>query len=97
MIGCAIGTLAIALVGVLANRFLIIPFYAKVMPIGAILEMCAAVNPAIDSLNAYYWFAVFPFNLFKGALLSVITVLCYKKLSLALKRGRAQEDLHENS
>jgi riboflavin transporter FmnP len=56
------------------------------MPIDAILEMCAAVNPAIDSLNAYYWFAAFPFNLFKGILLSVITILCYKKLSVVLKK-----------
>jgi riboflavin transporter FmnP len=87
VIGCAAGTLAIGLVGVLANRFLIIPFYSNIMPIDAILEMCAAVNPAIDSLNAYYWFAAFPFNIFKGILLSVITIICYKKLSVVLKKS----------
>ena len=86
VIGCAAGTLAIGLVGVLANHFMIIPFYSNIMPIDAILELCAAVNPAIDSLNAYYWFAAFPFNLVKGIVLSMITILCYKKLSVILKK-----------
>jgi riboflavin transporter FmnP len=93
IIGCAAATLAIGLVGVIANRFLIIPFYSNIMPIDAILEMCAAVNPAIGSLDAYYWFAAFPFNIFKGILLSAITILCYKKLSVFLKKAHAQEDL----
>lgn len=86
VIGCAAGTAAIAAVGVLANMLLIIPFYSNLMPIEAIVEMCSAVNPAVDSLAAYYLFGAFPFNLIKGVALSAVTLLCYKQLSIFFKK-----------
>ena len=68
------------------NYFLIIPFYSAVgMPIDAILGACAAVNPAINGMGAYLLIGVLPFNLIKGAILTVITMLAYKKLSTFIK------------
>lgn len=86
LIGCLAATLAMSVVGVFANKFLLIPFYSNIMPIDAIIQMCAKVNPAINSLNAYYMFGVVPFNLIKGLILCAITVLCYKKLSVIIKK-----------
>lgn len=87
ILGCALGTIAMAFVGVLTNKFLIIPFYVTGMgmPLDAILEMCGKVNPMIGSMNAYLMIGVFPFNLIKGGILTLITVLVYKKLSVFIK------------
>lgn len=85
-VGCVIGSVAMACMGILTNYFLIIPFYSAVgMPIDAILGACAAVNPAINGMGAYLLIGVLPFNLIKGAILTVITMLAYKKLSTFIK------------
>ena len=79
------GTVTIAIVGGLANRFLLIPFFSKVMPLEAIFAACAEINPAIDGLNAYIFFGAVPFNVIKGLLLTVLTFLLYRKLEGFLK------------
>ena len=77
----ACGSLAMAIVGCFTNRYMLIPFFAKVMPIEAILSACSAVNPLIGSVDTYIIFGALPFNLIKGFILSVITFLLYKRLS----------------
>ena len=85
-VGCVIGSVAMACMGMMTNYFLIIPFYSAVgMPIDAILGACAAVDPAINGMGAYLLIGVLPFNLIKGAILTVITMLAYKKLSTFIK------------
>lgn len=79
------GTATCALVGALANRYLLIPFFSKMMPLEAIFAACAEINPAIDGLNAYILFGAIPFNLIKGLLLTVFTFLLYRKLEGFLK------------
>ena len=79
------GTLSIALMGALTNKLMIIPFYSKVMPIEAIISACNKINPMIDSINAYIIFGAIPFNLIKGAVISLVTLLVYKKLSIYIK------------
>ena len=77
----AAGVVTITIVGSLANKFMLIPFYAKIMPLEAIIDACSAVNPMINSINAYVIFGAAPFNLIKGIILSVLTLLLYKKMS----------------
>ena len=85
-VGCITGSVVMAGVGMLTNYFLIIPFYSAVgMPIEEILAACAAVNPSINGMAAYLLIGVLPFNLIKGVILTVITMLVYKKLSLFIK------------
>ena len=97
VIGCAVGAVAMACMGMLTNYFLIIPFYVNGMGwnLDAIFQMCAAVNPAIDGMSAYLLFGILPFNLIKGVILTVITMLAYKKLSVFIKSK--QIDLHHKS
>lgn len=85
-IGCAAATVALCVLGVFANMFLLIPFYSKIMPVEAIVGACQAINPAIDSINGYYIFGVVPFNLIKGIILSAVTMLTYKRLSVIIKK-----------
>ncbi|MEG2699167.1 MAG: ECF transporter S component, partial [Ruthenibacterium sp.] len=81
---CSVGV--IALVGCLANWFILLPFYRQIMPIDAILAACSAVNPAVTSPAGYIWFGVLPFNLLKGSVVCVLTFLLYKRLSGVIHR-----------
>lgn len=85
VIGCVVGGVAMSLVGMLTNYLLIIPFYSTMMPLEAIFGMCAQVNPSITGMTGYLLFGILPFNLIKGAILTLITMLVYKKLSVFIK------------
>lgn len=81
LIGCLSGAVLMVFAGVLANKFLLLPFYSQIMPFDAIISACAAVNPMIANESTYLWFGVAPFNLIKSLLITLITFLLYKKLS----------------
>ncbi len=86
VIGCVAGTCALILMAVLANRFLIIPFYAKIMPLEAIFAACSAVNPRITGMGGYLLYGVVPFNFIKGAVISLLTFPVYKRLSVQIQK-----------
>ena len=83
IIGMATGTIFMTFVGCFLNAFILLPAYAKAfqMPIEALVEMGAAVNGSVNSLLTFVMFAVAPFNLLKGVLVSLIVLLIYKKIS----------------
>lgn len=83
IIGMLTGTVFMTIVGCFLNAYLLLPTYAKAfgMPIDALVEMGTAVNGHITSLSTFVVFAVAPFNLLKGVLVSVIVFLIYKKIS----------------
>ena len=83
------GVATITVVGSLANKFMLIPFYSKVMPLEAIIDACHAVNPMIDSMDAYVLFGADPFNLIKGTIISLLTLLLYKKLASFIRSRMA--------
>lgn len=90
--GCLLGSAAMACIGMLTNYALIIPFYSNFMPLEAIFAACAEVNPYVTGMQGYLLLGVLPFNLIKGVILTVITMLVYKKLSLFIKSK--QLDFH---
>ncbi len=54
------------------------------MPLESIIEAGAAINPAISNVWTFVILAVAPFNLIKGALVSVVTALVYKRISVII-------------
>ncbi len=70
------------------NLYVLLPVYAAAfkMPIDAIVQMGTKVNSAIKDIYTLVLFATVPFNILKGFLSSLITVLIYKKLSPVLHR-----------
>ena len=83
LIGMAVGTATMTVLGCLINAFVLLPTYAAAfgMPIDALVGMGTAVNSHITNLATFVMFAVAPFNLLKGVLVSVIVFLIYKKIS----------------
>lgn len=81
VIGLSLGVLMMALVGALANYFILLPFYAKIMPFEVIIDMSAAVNGSIVDKMTLVLYAIIPFNLMKGVAVSLLTLLIYKRVS----------------
>ena len=88
LIGMLLGVAVMGLSGALANYFIMIPFYVKVMnmPMETIVGMIAKTIPAVNSLPRLILLATVPFNLLKGVALSLVTFALYKRLSPILKR-----------
>ncbi len=88
LIGALIGAVAMALISVFSNLFLVYPFYAEIyMPMDAILGMYNALNLIkIDNLLEALLIYNLPFNFIKGILVSVVCFLVYKRLSPLLKK-----------
>lgn len=88
MIGMAVGTVAMALAGSIVNYFVLLPMYSVLygMPMDAIIDMGRVLIPFISSRFTFVCFAVIPFNLIKGAAVSVLTALLYKRCSVLLRR-----------
>ena len=79
--GMIVGTIVMAVAGVVINAVVMLPFYSKVMPLESILALGAAINPAVSNIWSFAIFCVGPFNLGKGAVVSLVTSLIYKRIS----------------
>lgn len=85
--GMAVGTVCMTVFGSLFNAVYLLPAFSKLygMPLEAIIAMGTKVNGAINSVSTLVLFAVVPFNLLKGVVVSVITFLLYKRIERLLK------------
>ena len=90
VLGMAMGTIVMTVVGCFLNAYVLLPAYAKAfsMPIEGLVEMGTKVNGQIDDLFTFVMFAVAPFNLLKGVVVSLIVLLIYKKISPILKMNK---------
>ena len=86
LIGFILGIIAMIIVGCLTNYYMLLPFYAKVMPMEAIISMGSIINPRITDLGSFVILMIAPFNLFKAVLISLITLPLYKKMEVILKK-----------
>lgn len=85
VIGGMLGSVAMAITAALLNYFVLLPLYSTFMPIEQVIESFASFIPFINTKLDVILFNAIPFNLFKGAVLSLLTILVYKRLSPILK------------
>lgn len=89
VIGTVIGSVGMAILGIITNYFIVYPFYAKVfMPYEAILGMYTAILPSADTLIKALLIFNLPFTFAKGMADAIICFACYKKLSPILKGNK---------
>ena len=83
--GMAVGTVLMAVAGVVMNALVTIPFYSNFMPIETIIKVGQQCK---SGGQQRVWtlaiFCVGPFNLVKGTLTSVITAVIYKRISVLI-------------
>ena len=90
IVGMIVGTVFMAVLGCVINAYVLLPTYATAfgMPLDSLVAMGTAVNSHITSLFTFVVLAVAPFNLLKGALVSIVVFLVYKRISPILKADK---------
>lgn len=86
--GMTAGIVCLVLLGSIVNYFILLPVYSVVygQPLEAFVAMGNALNPAIVDLKTFILFAVAPFNLLKGIIISVLTALLYNRVGKYLEK-----------
>ena len=76
-----------AVVACFINAFVLLPAYGKDlgMTIEAFIEMGSAVNSSVNNLLTFAAIIIFPFNIFKYALTSLVVFFIYKRIRVVLK------------
>lgn len=85
--GLALSTVICITVGSLLNAFVLLPAYSKLYgaPMEYFIGKGTEVHGIIKNLQTFILFAVAPFNLLKYGVISLITILIYKRISRVLK------------
>ena len=84
VMGMAAGTVIMTIVAVILNAVVMLPFYSHFMPLDTIIAAGAAINPAISNVWTFVILAVGSFNILKGAIVSLLTALVYKRVSVII-------------
>lgn len=88
ILGLIVGILSLAIVGAVLNYFVLLPVYSTAFgaPLQSFIDMGNVINKYIVDLKTLVLYAVVPFNLVKGIIVSIITILIYKRLSPILHK-----------
>lgn len=85
LLGLLAGTIVLTIFGSAFNALYLIPTFAKMfIPMEAIIGMGQAISPAVDSVWTLVLCCVVPLNLIKGVMISVLTLLLYKRVARPL-------------
>lgn len=89
LVGMIVGTVIMSVFGSAFNAIYLIPKFAALfgMPLEVIIAMGTKINASITSVWTMAAFAVAPFNVVKGVIVTLLTVLLYKRISPILKKG----------
>ncbi len=87
VVGMGVGTVVLTVFGSLFNAVYLLPAFSALygMPLDAIVGMGTDINPAINSVSTLVLFAVVPFNLLKGVVVSLIKFFLYKHIERLLR------------
>lgn len=87
IVGMAVGTVVMSIFGSFFNAVYLLPAFAALygVPLDQLVAMGTAVNGMINSVSTLVLFAVAPFNIIKGVLVSLLTTLLYKRIERLLR------------
>ena len=68
------------------NAVYLLPKFSQLygIPLDAIIGMGSAINSGITGISTFVMLAVAPLNLIKGVMISVLTILLYKRVARPL-------------
>lgn len=85
LVACMGASVIMGVMAVIANYFILLPMFEMFMPIEQIIASFGEFIPFIKTKLDVVLYNAFPFNLLKGLVISVITILIYKRLTPLLK------------
>ena len=86
IIGLILGTLSMSIFGSAFNAVYLLPKFAELygMPLDTIIAMGAEINGSIHNVTSFVMICVAPLNVVKGSVVSVLTMLLYKRVARPL-------------
>ena len=86
IIGLAIGTLVMTVFGSAFNAVYLLPKFAQLygIPLDTIIAMGTAIRGGVSNISTFVLLCVAPLNLLKGTVVSVLTMLLYKRVAKPL-------------
>ena len=84
--GLLIGTVVLTFFGSAFNAIYLLPKFSQLygLPLDSIIGMGGKINASIHDLSTFVLLAVAPLNLIKGAMISILTMLLYKRVARPL-------------
>ena len=86
VVGLILGTLTMTILGSAFNAVYLLPKFAELfgMPLDVIVGMGTKIFSSVKDVTTFVMFCVAPLNLLKGAVISLLTMLLYKKVARPL-------------
>lgn len=85
LIGMAAGVVMLTVTACIANYYVLLPLYSRLVPMDVLIGMYRAINPYADTLPKVILTCVAPFNFIKGSLVALLTFSLYKRISPVIK------------
>lgn len=84
--GLIVGTICLTAFGSFFNAVYLLPKFSQLygLPLDTIITLGTDINSSIHSLQSFIMLAVAPLNLIKGAMISILTLLLYKRVARPL-------------
>ena len=86
IIGLALGTVSMTILGSAFNAVYLLPKFSELygIPLDAIIAMGTAIRGGVKGVSTFVMLCVAPLNLVKGTVVSVLTMLLYKRVARPL-------------
>ncbi|MDY3225631.1 MAG: ECF transporter S component [Candidatus Faecousia sp.] len=86
IIGLALGTVCMSVFGTAFNAVYLLPKFAELygMPLDAIIGMGSQIHAGIHDVTTFVVMCVAPLNVVKGVVVSILTLLLYKRVARPL-------------
>nr|MBQ8243619.1 ECF transporter S component [Oscillospiraceae bacterium] len=86
VIGLTMGTLSMSIFGSAFNAIYLLPKFSELygLPLESIIAMGAEIHSGVTSVTTFVMLCVAPLNLLKGTVVSVLTLLLYKRVARPL-------------
>ena len=86
IIGLIVGTLSMSVLGSAFNAIYLLPKFSQLfgLPLDTIIAMGTAIRGGVNSVTTFVMLCVAPLNVVKGTVVSVLTMLLYKRVARPL-------------
>ena len=87
MVGLVSGITVMTVIGCVINAYVLLPAYSAglELPMDVLIDMGTQIHSSIDSIMSFVILTVAPFNLVKGIVISIVTLILYKRISIFIK------------
>ena len=86
VVGLILGTLSMSILGSAFNAVYLLPKFSQLfgLPLETIIGMGTAIRGGVNSVTTFVVLCVAPLNVVKGVMVSILTMLLYKKVARPL-------------